>query len=179
MTDKPKTGRGNKQAYKNSPFVKESENTQGNIKIIQFINELDELNYEPIPSMKEQEDKFAKYKDLCFKYGTKPSNLSAYFAIGIDKDIASDWATKTSSGIPHNNQSANAEDRCRFIKRVKRYCSSYREQHAQVNGGNAAWCIFAAKNFDGMKDTQDIAITQDNPLETPTDEELKRRIMGK
>jgi hypothetical protein len=118
----------------------------------------------------EMEKRFLHYLQTCVDMDMKVGNMAAYFAIGIDKDIARDWL-KQDPSMKH--------ERTRFIKKVQQICAMARENMMQDGRVNPVVGIFWQKNYDGMKDQTETIITPNNPLGDATDTEtLKRRYLS-
>lgn len=97
---------------------------------------------------------FYEYIQLAQQADIKISNQAAYLALGIKPDVAKAWMQRASGTI--DQQSLLAE--------VNQVCAAYREVAANDNKINVAWAIFSAKNYDGMKDEQEVITKQDLPL---------------
>ena len=116
--------------------------------------------------VKEMERRFIRYLEICAERDIKVGNQAAYFAIGIDKNIVSDWI----------RQDPNLRnDRTVFVKKVQKICAMYREGLMQDGKVNPVTGIFWQKNYDGLKDQQETIITPNNPLGDSTDAETLRR----
>jgi hypothetical protein len=153
----------------NSPIIKDAQSSltnPNNSRYIAFIAELNSwptVNNKDIPAM---EQRLAEYLELCQKYGIKVGNQSCYFALNIDKDDVYNWTHGLS-------RSAEFGD---FIKKVQKICAMYRENLMQDGQINPVTGIFWQKNYDGLKDQQEVVLTPNNPLGNQTDpEELKRK----
>ena len=117
----------------------------------------------------EMERRFVKYLALCAEWDMKVGNQAAYAAIGITKDHVYDWVNRV-SGNP-----ARAE----FIKKVQQYCGMYREALMEDGRVNPVTGIFWQKNYDGMKDQQEVVLTPNtSPLGEQKDAEaLKQKYL--
>lgn len=100
------------------------------------------------------EERFIKYLNFCLSHDVKIGNQMCYLALGITKDNAYDWENGRGQGKPHSD----------FIKNVRAICSGNRELLLQDGKVNPILGIFWQKNYDGMKDVQDIVVTPNNPL---------------
>ena len=110
------------------------------------------IDYDDIPEM---ERRFDRYLSLCEQYDQKVSNQAAYAAIGIDDQTVYDWI---------NRRTTNPA-RAQFAKKVKRICALYREGLMADGKVNPVTGIFWQKNYDGMKDQQELVVTPNtNPL---------------
>ena len=97
----------------------------------------------------EMERRFNHYLDLCVKYDQKISNQAAYAAIGIDDQTVYDWI----------NRNKTNPARSQFCKKIKRICGLYREGLMQDGKVNPVVGIFWQKNYDGLRDAQEIVVT--------------------
>ena len=105
--------------------------------------------------VEKMEQRFQRYLDLCAQYDQKIGNQAAYLAIGITKEDVYNWTVR---------RSANPE-RDHFIKKVKRICGVYRENLMEDGQINTITGIFWQKNYDGMRDAQEIVVSPAvNPL---------------
>lgn len=148
----------------NNPVLPEGYNTQ----MIMFMREV--MPEEPIDinDVEEMNRRFTRYLDICAKYDKKIGNLAAYAAIGITKEQAKDFEV--------NNKSNPA--RAYFIKKVRQFCSMYREGLMQDGKVNPVTGIFWQKNYDGLKDQQEVVVTPNNPLgEMGDTERIKQKYL--
>lgn len=114
----------------------------------------------------EMERRFAHYLEMCAEWGMKVGNQAAYAAIGIDKNTAWDWANKV-VGNPA---------RSTFIKKVQQICALYREGLMEDGKVNPVTGIFWQKNYDGLKDQQEVVLTPNtDPLGERGDAESLRQ----
>ena len=125
-----------------------------NTKRINFMMAI--LPTEPLDynDIEEMERRFQRYLKLCSEWDMKVGNMAAYAAIGIDKDTASDWVNRCKSN----------PERTRFVKKVQKICAMYREGLMEDGKVNPVTGIFWQKNYDGMKDQQEVVLTPNNPL---------------
>lgn len=137
-----------------------------NQKKINFM--LDIIPTEPLDydDVEEMERRFMVYLQKCAEWDMKVGNLAAYAAIGINKDTAHDWAVRYTKQHP---------ERAQFIKKVRQICAMYREGLMADGKINPVTGIFWQKNFDGMKDQQDVVVTPNNPLGEKRDAESLRQ----
>ena len=119
--------------------------------------------------VEEMERRFAFYLEMCAQWDMKVGNMAAYAAIGIDKDDAYEW-TNRNMGNP---------TRTRFIKKVQKVCAMYREGLMEDGKVNPVTGIFWQKNYDGMKDQQEVVLTPNtSPLGEQKDAEaLKQKYL--
>jgi hypothetical protein len=110
----------------------------------------------------EMERRFNRYLQLCAEWDMKIGNQAAYAAIGINKDNVYDWTVR---------REANPA-RADFLKRVQKVCAMYREGLMEDGKVNPVTGIFWQKNYDGMKDQQEVVLTPNtNPLGEQKDAE--------
>lgn len=151
-------------AVKMQPSLPEGYNTR----MVAFIREITPTEPLDPNDVAEMERRFARYLQLCEQYDMKVGNMQAYAAIGITKDKACEWVTRRSSN----------RARYIFIKKVQSICGMYREMLMQDGKINPVTGIFWQKNYDGMKDQQDVVLTPNNPLgDQPDTEKLKQRYL--
>lgn len=117
----------------------------------------------------EMQRRFENYLKLCAEYDMKVGNQAAYAAIGIDKGTAWDW----------ENRNQGNPARSDFIKKVRQICAMYREGLMEDGKVNPVTGIFWQKNYDGMKDQQEVVLTPNqNPLgEQPNMEALEKKYL--
>lgn len=168
----PTAGRQNlEKARANSPIMQgqtmeipEEYNTR-RIKFMQIILPTEPLDCNDVAEM---ERRFARYLELCAQWNMKVGNMAAYAAIGIDKDTAYEWTTR---------RTMNPE-RTRFVKKVQQVCALYREGLMEDGKVNPVTGIFWQKNYDGLKDQQEVVLTPNNPLgEAQNAEELRQKYL--
>lgn len=104
-------------------------------------------------------ERFQHYLAMCDKYGMKIGNQAAYFALGIDKQTAWDWVNRPSVNSLLSD----------FIKKIQYFCATYREGMMEDGKINPVVGIFWSKNYDGLKDQQEVVMTPNNPLGETTD----------
>lgn len=123
-------------------------------KTIRFLMEV--MPTEPIDlnDVDEMERRFQRYIELCAEYDIKPSNQSAYMAIGVDFKDAQDFEA---------HMRVNPK-RSVFMKKVRQFCASFREIAASEGLVRDAIAIFWQKNYDGLKDVQETVVTKNDPL---------------
>ena len=119
--------------------------------------------------VEEMERRFQRYLQKCAEWDMKVGNMAAYTAIGIDKNDAYEWA----------NRNMGNPARTRFIKKVQKICAMYREGLMEDGKVNPVTGIFWQKNYDGMKDQQEVVLTPNtNPLGEQKDAEaLKQKYL--
>lgn len=162
---------GNKPSDK-SPIIQDQKmeleegyNTR-RIRFMQAILPTEPLDYNDVAEM---ERRFNRYLQLCAEWDMKIGNQAAYAAIGIDKGIAWEW----------ENRLTGNSARTDFIKKVRQFCAMYREGLMEDGKVNPVTGIFWQKNYDGMKDQQEVVLTPNtSPLgDQPDMEALKRKYL--
>lgn len=108
--------------------------------------------------VEEMERRFARYLEMCAEWDMKVGNQAAYAAIGIDKGDAYEWT----------NRNLGNPARTAFIKKVQKICAMYREGLMEDGKVNPVTGIFWQKNYDGLKDQQEVVLT---PNTTPLGEQ--------
>ena len=140
-----------------------------NTKRIRFMLEI--IPTEPLDfnDVAEMERRFNRYLQLCAQWDMKIGNQAAYTAIGINKDNVYDWTVRSSTNPA----------RTEFIKKVQKICAMYREGLMEDGKVNPVTGIFWQKNYDGMKDQQEVVLTPNtSPLGEQADAEaLKRKYL--
>ena len=104
--------------------------------------------------------RLGEYAQYCIDNDIKPGNLACYAALGINKQMAMAWDNGQNCTLEHTY----------FIKKVKQFCGMTRELLMQDGKINPITGIFWQKNYDGMKDQQDIVLSPANPLGAPTEQ---------
>lgn len=119
--------------------------------------------------VEEMERRFIRYLDLCAQWDMKIGNQAAYAAIGINKDLVYEW-THRLLGNPRRTD---------FVKKVQQFCAMYREGLMEDGKVNPVTGIFWQKNYDGLKDQQEVVLTPNaNPLGEQKDAEaLKQKYL--
>lgn len=129
------------------------------------------LPTEPLDNddVEEMERRFMRYLDLCAQWDMKIGNQAAYAAIGINKDLVYEW-THRLLGNPRRTD---------FVKKVQQFCAMYREGLMEDGKVNPVTGIFWQKNYDGLKDQQEVVLTPNaNPLGEQKDvEALKQKYL--
>lgn len=166
-----KAAAGNKPSDK-SPIIQDHNpplEAGYNTRRIMFMQAI--LPTEPLDlnDVAEMERRFEHYLKLCAEWDMKIGNQAAYAAIGIDKGTAWEW----------ENRSLGNPARTDFIKRVRQFCAMYREGLMEDGKVNPVTGIFWQKNYDGMKDQQEVVLTPNaSPLGEQKDAEaLKQKYL--
>lgn len=146
-----------KPINRNSPVIGDNgikTNPGDNSKYASILLEVSSWGIVDKASVPQLEERMRKYLQYCLDNDVKIGNQMCYLALGISKDDVYNW---------ENGQSRDKEH-CDFIKKVRKICSGNRELLLQDGKVNPILGIFWQKNYDGMKDTQDIVVTPNNPL---------------
>ena len=158
--------------WEKSPIVKDHnpDLQQGyNTRRIEFMQKI--LPTEPLDNndVEEMERRFARYLALCAEWDMKIGNQAAYAAIGINKDLVYEWTVRRQTNPRRTD----------FIKKVQQFCAMYREGLMEDGKVNPVTGIFWQKNYDGMKDQQEVVLTPNNsPLGDQADaESLKQKYL--
>lgn len=155
----------NPLTIENNPDLPEGYNTRR----IRFMLEI--IPSEPLDhdDVEEMERRFNHYLMKCAEWDMKIGNQAAYAAIGISKDNVYDWTVRRTTNP------ARAE----FVKKVQKICAMYREGLMEDGKVNPVTGIFWQKNYDGMKDQQEVVLTPNtNPLGDQQDAEaLKQKYL--
>lgn len=155
---------------KNSPVIGDNGITVLPGENSKYAAVLSELNtWKPVDksSVPALQERFVEYLTFCANNDIKIGNQMCYLALGISKDDVYNWEHGVSRSSEH----------CDFIKKIKQFCGAYRESLMQDGKVNPIVGIFWQKNYDGMKDVQDLVFNQSDPLgDKPSPEELQRRI---
>lgn len=97
----------------------------------------------------ELEERFRKFINYCMENDVRITNQTMYLALGITKDNVYDWENGRGRGTLHSE----------FIKKIKAYCSSYREMLGAEGKLNPVTLVWWQKNYDGMVDRQEVVLT--------------------
>lgn len=119
--------------------------------------------------VEEMERRFQRYLQKCAEWDMKVGNMAAYAAIGINKDDVYEWTVRRQTN----------PKRTEFIKKVQKVCAMYREGLMEDGKVNPVTGIFWQKNYDGMKDQQEVVLTPNtSPLGEQKDAEaLKQKYL--
>lgn len=163
---KPRQARtDNPLPVEQNPDLPEGYNAR-KIRFMQIILPTEPLDHNDVEEM---ERRFARYLELCAQWDMKIGNQAAYAAIGIDKGTAWEWA----------NRNLGNPARTDFVKKVQQICAMYREGLMEDGKVNPVTGIFWQKNYDGLKDQQEVVLTPNtNPLGEQKDAEaLKQKYL--
>lgn len=167
---KPKKPKG-KPRGGNSPIIQDQQKElpMGKAaKYAAFIAEIVSWGEVDRSNIEELEERFQKYLAWCAANDMKVGNQMCYLALGIDRDTVYDWSHGRSRSIAHSD----------FIKKVQKVCAGYREALMQDGQINPVTGLFWQKNYDGLKDQQEVVLTPNNPLGNQTSpEELQQKYL--
>ncbi len=172
MAKKP-DGRGKgHQNWKKSPVIgdngvktKPGDNTRIN-KIMLDIMRWGEVD---TSNVKELEKRFEQFIEYAMMNDMRVTNMITYYALGIDKQTASDWRVGRTRGPEHKD----------FIKKVDKFCSSYREFLGVDGKLNPITLVWWQKNYDGFVDKVEHVLTPNNPLGDVTSaSDIQKRLEG-
>lgn len=116
------------------------------------------------------EDRIDYYLEYSAREGLKPTVEGLALAIGVSRKTLYDWETGYS-------RAESSQSRSDIIKKAKDFIAYLMSDFALDGKIFPATWIFYAKNYFGMKDTQDIQITPNNALgDQLSPEEIAKRI---
>lgn len=99
---------------------------------------------------------FHKYLLLSAEMGQKIGNMTAYAAMGINRNTIDDW---------YHGQDRASDPRFRELAiYVKSMCAAYREQLGLDGKTHPALTIFWQRNFDGLTNEDIVRVTKEDPL---------------
>lgn len=148
-----------------NPNLPQGYNTR-RIAFMQAILPTEPLDHDDVEEMKRR---FQHYLAKCAEWDMKIGNQAAYAAIGINKDLVYEWTVRRQTN----------PRRTEFVKKVQQFCAMYREGLMEDGKVNPVTGIFWQKNYDGMKDQQEVVLTPNaSPLGDRTDAEaLKQKYL--
>lgn len=130
------------------------------------------LRWYELPRIKTDEDCRQRLYDFfvgCAETGELPTVEKMCLALGYARNTVFEWE----QGLKCSSERTNS------IKKAKSLIATFEAEMVSEGKINPVTYIFRAKNFFGMKDTQDLILTPNNPLgDQPTPEELQKRIEG-
>lgn len=112
----------------------------------------------------EVEEAIDNYFRDCIDTGLRPGNLALYAVLGLSRQEVSNAICGRCKIIPP----ATID----IIKKAKEALATYRELLGSHGKVNPVTLIFWQKNYDGLKDQQDIVVTPNNPLGEVPDAEI-------
>lgn len=99
----------------------------------------------------EMKRRFINYRKKTLEYGMEFANINCYKALGLSGD-----QVKAYTGVRYADNPARGE----FLRGVLDYLGAYREQAIMKGYMPPIPGIFAQKNYDGMKDIQEVQHTR-------------------
>lgn len=160
-TEKPKhKGKGNPYAYKNSKLGDKNAITAKPGEISEIVSKcLEVYMWDPIDldSDDEVEQRCAKYFEYCVQVDQRPCVEGLSVALGVSYQTVYDWQTGRKRG-------KNGPRRSEIIKKAKAVIAHVLAEMALGNKIYPNVWIFYGKNYFGMKDTQEVVLTPNNPL---------------
>ena len=98
--------------------------------------------------------RFASYLVYCMEHNIMPSNMNAYYAIGVSQGDMTQWA-KGQRGTPEHQK---------FAEDVKAFFSSIREQGGIDGMISPILTIWWQKTYDKMIEAQKVETVEDDPM---------------
>ena len=115
------------------------------------------------------EERISFYFDYCSQEGLKPTVSGLALALGISPSTIWDWENGRRRG---DVSSSRAE----IIKKAKNYIEFILDDAAMDNKIHPSTWIFYGKNYFGRKDTQEIEVRAQQPLEEIPLDEIQERV---
>lgn len=97
------------------------------------------------------------YFKYCIDRGLRPGNLGLYAVLGLSKQDVSDALR----GASHRLRPSTID----LLKKAKQALATYRELLGSQGKLNPVTLIFWQKNYDGLKDQQDIVLTPNTGIQ--------------
>lgn len=148
LKKKPKTRR------KNDFSMDEGDSAR----IAGFLAEIKSWDVVDKGDIKALQDRFDQYVKFCIDNDMKVTNINAYFALGISKSTAMSWA-----------RGGRSPQHLEFITEVNMFCAAFREQLGSEGKINPVTLVWWQKNFDDMRDRQEVVVIPTNPLGADAD----------
>lgn len=167
--NKPKTGRGGTQNFPNARFRPETEEDKALVS--QLIGEvLTEYRQPRVHSDEELTERLDDYFRRCAARGQTPTVEEMCMSTGYTISNVRDWEYGVNKGF--------SPETARIIKKAKNFMQTFDAKLVIAGKMNFLAYCFRAKNYYGMKDQQDLAFVQPNPLgEAKSPEELRRKYL--
>lgn len=164
--NKPKTGRGGADNFPNRRFV--PENDEDKALVSQLIGEiLTEYRKDRVRSDEELSQRLDDYFRRCAARGQTPTVEEMCLSTGWTIQTVRDWQCGANKGF----SSQTSE----IIKKAKNFMQTFDAKLVIAGKMNFLAYCFRAKNYYGMRDQQDLAFIQTNPLGEITDPETLRQ----
>lgn len=146
------------KARENNPIVQDCAQKnvpEGyNARFVSFMMEITPDSALDVNDVAEMRKRFIGYVQKCQEWDMKVGNQAAYYAIGLNKEQVTSFLTYDKSNT----------ERSVFLKKVQQFCAMYREGLMQDGKINPVTGIFWQKNYDGLRDQQEVVVTPNNPL---------------
>lgn len=111
-----------------------------------------------------------EYFRYCIDRGLRPGNLGLYAALGLSKQNVSDALR----GASHKLRPSTID----LLKKAKQALATYRELLGSQGKLNPVTLIFWQKNYDGLKDQQDIVLTPNTGMQQEhTADEIAQKVL--
>ena len=107
---------------------------------------------------------FNHYIQYCINNGVPIGNMNAYMSMGIDFRTAYDF--EVGRYTPAHQK---------LIRDVKCVCASFREQSMAEGGINPVTGIWWQKNYDGLKDVQEVVVAPNEKQEQYSIADIQKR----
>ena len=167
--NKPKTGRGGTQNFPNARFRPETEEDKALVS--QLIGEvLTEYRQPKVQNDEELTERLDDYFRRCAEKGQTPTVEEMCMSTGWTIQRVKDWEYGMDKGFTPQTKA--------IIKKAKNFMQTFDAKLVIAGKMNFLAYCFRAKNYYGMKDQQDLAFIQPNPLgEAKSPEELRRKYL--
>lgn len=149
IDNKPKsTGRGGKHNFPNAQPPEDPEDVQ---RVLSSCLRWYDVGSVKVTTDDEVEQRTRQYFQECLNSRERPTVECYCMALGYTRQTINEWE--------HGNGR-----RADIIKKAKEFLASYDAGLVAVGKLNPVPYIFRAKNYYGMRDTQDIVVTPNNPV---------------
>ncbi|MBQ0097354.1 MAG: hypothetical protein KBS62_00240 [Oscillospiraceae bacterium] len=123
--------------------VEEIESRQKGLALMRYLSPDLEPHPDDSKFIAEKKSQLATYLEICEKADIKAGAMGSYRAMGITKQIFSNWL-----------KGRDGAEKQRLAESIKSFFGGLRENQALEGQVNPAVAIFYHKNFDGMADFQ-------------------------
>lgn len=110
-----------------------------------------------VNSVEEMAIRSEEYFQKCVEDGALPMWEGYCLALGYDRKVVWDWMTG-------NHVCSFGADAGNIARKAKQVIAYFEATLAAQGKINPVVYIFRAKNYDGLKDTQDVVVSPRNPL---------------
>lgn len=149
------TGRNSPVIGDNGVHTKPGDNTRYS-SVLMELNKWGAIDHASVDAL---EERFWKFVEFCGENDIRVTNQLAYFALGINKDNVYDWENGRGRTPAHSD----------FIKKIKSFCSTFREMLGADGRLNPVTLVWWQKNYDGFVDNQQVTLVPGNPIGTEGD----------